>query len=433
MKTSKLKILIVGSGGREHALAWKLRQSKKVAQVFIAPGNAGTAQIGTNIDIAAEDLNSLLSFAQKEKIDLTVVGPEIPLALGIVDLFEKNDLLIFGPSKKAAQIEASKVFAKRFMKKFGIPTGKFRIFSDYQKAKKYLKNCQFPQVVKADGLAAGKGVTVCWNLNEGLMTLKRVMIEKKFGSAGDQVVIEECLFGPEASVICFTDGQTVLPLLAAQDHKPIFDGDKGPNTGGMGAYAPTPLVNKKMMRWIVNKILKPTILGMKKIGHSYKGILYAGLILTTEGPKVLEFNCRFGDPETQPQLMLLKSDLVELILACIKGKLKRKGINWYPGFSVCVVLASKGYPGEYEKGFEIKGLPKREKVNLQIFQAGTRLENGKIITSGGRILGVTSRALDLKQAIKKVYSGVKKIKFKNKYYRTDIGAKAFTFLEWLTG
>lgn len=424
-----MKILIVGSGGREHALAWKISQSKRVKQIFIAPGNAGTDQIGQNVNIAADNLTSLSQFAQKEKIDFTIVGPETPLALGIVDLFEKNGLSIFGPSKKAAQIETSKVFAKRFMKKFKIPTSNFKIFSDYQQAEKYLKTRQFPQVLKADGLAAGKGVSVCWRLTEALEALKKIMIEKKFGSAGNRLIIEERLFGQEASVIAFTDGRTVLPLLAAQDHKPIFDDDKGPNTGGMGAYAPTPQIDEKLMKQITKKILKPTILGMKKIGCPYKGILYAGLMLTHEGPKVLEFNCRFGDPETQPQLMLLKSDLVDLLLACIEGKLKDKKINWYPGFSVCVIIASGGYPEKYQKGFEIKGLTRKARLDLQVFHAGTKLEKGKVVTNGGRVLGVTSRALTLKQAIEKAYSEVKKIKFKNKYHRTDIGAKAFAFYE----
>jgi len=420
-----MKILIVGSGGREHALAWKIKQSKKVSRIFIAPGNAGTAQIGQNIDVAVEDLKSLLHFAQKEKVDLTVVGPEVPLALGIVDSFTKNGLLIFGPSQKAARIEASKVFAKRLMKKFKIPTAAFKVFSNYQKAKKYLKAGRFPIVLKADGLAAGKGVFVCKNLDEALGALRKIMVEKKFGSAGKRLIIEECLSGLEVSVICFTDGQTVLPLLAAQDHKPIFDHDKGPNTGGMGAYAPTPLVDKEVMNQVISQVLKPTISGMKKIGRLYQGILYAGLMLTDDGLKVLEFNCRFGDPETQPQLMLFKSDLVGLMLACIEGGLKNKKIIWHSGYSVCVVLTSGGYPGKYQKGFEMRGLPSRRLPTIQIFQAGTKMANGKLITNGGRVLGVTSRAPSLKQAINKAYTQVRKIKFKNKHYRTDIGAKAF--------
>jgi len=418
-----MKVLIVGSGGREHALAWKLKQSKKVKEVFIAPGNGGTALVGKNINIKTDDPESLLKFAKKEQVDLTIVGPEVSLALGITDLFEKNNLLVFGPSKKAARLESSKVFAKRFMKKFKIPSAGFKVFNDYKKAKKYLKAVDFPRVLKADGLAAGKGVFVCKNFDQAVQALKTIMVEKKFGVAGDRLIVEECLFGQEVSVICFTDGRTVLPLLAAQDHKPIFDNDKGPNTGGMGAYAPTLIVSKKLMKEVVEKVLKPTVLGMRKTGSPYKGILYAGLMLTNKGLRVLEFNCRFGDPETQPQLMLLKSDLVELMLACLKGKLKNKKLIWHPGFSVCLVLASKGYPDKYKKGFFIKGLPKKGSSDLQIFQAGTRSEKNRIITNGGRVLGITSRALTLKKAIKKAYLQAEKIKFKNKYYRSDIGAK----------
>lgn len=421
-----MKILIIGSGGREHALAWKISQSEKVSQIFIAPGNAGTAQIGENISIAANDLPSLLHFSLKEKIDLTIIGPEEPLNLGIVDLFEKNHLLIFGPSKKAAQLETSKVFAKRFMKKFNIPTGEFKVFSDHQKAKKYLKDCQFPRVLKADGLAAGKGVFVCQNLKEALLALEKMMIKKAFGPAGKRVIIEDCLSGQEVSLVSFVDGQNILPLLPAQDHKTIFDNDKGPNTGGMGAYAPIPLASQKLLSQITKQILKPTILGMKKINRPYKGILYTGLMLTPEGPKVLEFNCRFGDPETQPQLMLLKSDLVDLMFACLKGKLKKRKISWHPGFSVCVVLASGGYPNKYQKGFIIKGFPKNTS-QLQVFHSGTKFEKNEIVTDGGRVLGVTSQGKTLKEAIKKAYLIVKKIRFKNKYYRSDIGAKASNF------
>jgi len=420
-----MKILIVGSGGREHALAWKLNQSKKVKQIFIAPGNGGTAFIGQNIEIQAEDLSSLLDFAKKKKIDLTVVGPENPLALGIVDLFEKNKLAIFGPLCQAAQIEASKVFANQFMKEFKIPTADFKVFSVYSRAKKYLKKCSFPKVIKAEGLAAGKGVFVCQNLKEGQQGLKTIMVDKKFAQAGSRVVVEECLFGQEASVICFTDGKKILPLLAAQDHKPVFDGGKGPNTGGMGAYAPTPLVDKETMEKIVEAVLKPTVEGMRKKGVLYKGILYAGLMLTKDGPKVLEFNCRFGDPETQPQLMLLKSDLVDLMLACIKGKLSGKRIVWHPGYSLCLILASGGYPGDYQKGFVIKGLPKKEVAGLKVFQAGTKLEKDSLVTNGGRVLGITSRALTLKKAADKAYQWAEKIDFKDKYFRTDIGKKAF--------
>lgn len=419
-----MKALIVGSGGREHALAWKVKENKRVKEIFIAPGNGGTAEIGRNVGIRADDLKGLVDFAKKEGIDLTVVGPENPLALGIVDLFEENELMIFGPRRKAAQIESSKVFAKRFMKEFGIPTAKFRVFSSYLKAREYLRESRFPKVVKADGLAGGKGVFVCKDLEEGLKALKLIMKEKEFGKAGSRVVIEECLFGEEASVICFTDGEKILPLLAAQDHKAIKDGDEGKNTGGMGAYAPCLMVDREKMREIVKKIFEPVIWGMRKRGSKYKGILYAGLMLTEKGPMVLEFNCRFGDPETQPQLMLLKSDLVDLMECCIRGKLEGKEIKWEKGFSVCVILASEGYPDSYEKGFEIKGLEK-EFDGVIVFHAGTKLKGGKVVTNGGRVLGVTGRGESLKKAIEKTYEAVKKIDFKNKYYRKDIGRKAF--------
>ena len=405
-----MKVLIIGSGGREHALAWKIKQSKQVKKIFIAPGNAGTAILGENVDIKVNDLSGLLNFAKKEKIDLTVVGPEKPLVLGIVDLFEKNNLKIFGPKKKAALLEGSKIFSKKFMKRFKIPTARFKIFTDRRLAKKYLQSADFPLVVKADGLASGKGVAVVQNYQQSLRALT------------DRVVIEECLAGQEVSIICLTDGKTILPLLPAQDHKAVGDNDMGPNTGGIGAYAPVPIVSPTLINQIKREILQPVIIGMKKIGRPYRGVLYAGLMLTKDGPKVLEFNCRFGDPETQPQMMLLKSDLVKLMLACIKGRLKNEAIDFYSGYSVGVVMASGGYPGNYQTGFPITGLP-RNKVNLQTFHSGTKLEAGKIVTNGGRVLCVTPREANLAGAIKAAYKQVKKIKFTNKYYRQDIGKK----------
>ncbi|PIP14665.1 phosphoribosylamine--glycine ligase [Candidatus Roizmanbacteria bacterium CG23_combo_of_CG06-09_8_20_14_all_35_49] len=405
-----MKVLIIGSGGREHALAWKIKQSKQVKKIFIAPGNAGTAILGENVDIKVNDLSGLLNFAKKEKIDLTVVGPEKPLVLGIVDLFEKNNLKIFGPKKKAALLEGSKIFSKKFMKRFKIPTARFKIFTDRRLAKKYLQSADFPLVVKADGLASGKGVAVVQNYQQSLRALT------------DRVVIEECLAGQEVSIICLTDGKTILPLLPAQDHKAVGDNDMGPNTGGIGAYAPVPIVSPTLINQIKREILQPVIIGMKKIGRPYRGVLYAGLMLTKDGPKVLEFNCRFGDPETQPQMMLLKSDLVKLMLACIKGRLKNETIDFYSGYSVGVVMASGGYPGNYQTGFPITGLP-RNKVNLQTFHSGTKLEAGKIVTNGGRVLCVTTREANLAGAIKAAYKQVKKIKFTNKYYRQDIGKK----------
>ena len=409
-----MKVLIIGSGGREHALAWKIKQSKQVKKIYIAPGNAGTAQLGKNVDIKADDLIGLLNFAKKEKIDLTVVGPEEPLVLGIVDLFEKNNLKIFGPSQKAVQLEGSKIFAKKFMRRFKIPTAQFKVFNDLVKAKKYLKTVSFPIVVKADGLAAGKGVVVAKNFPEAKKALTR------------RVVIEECLIGQEVSIICLTDGKTIRILLPAQDHKAVGDNDLGPNTGGIGAYAPVPIVGPALINQIKKEILQPVITGMNQIGRPYQGVLYAGLMLTKAGPKVLEFNCRFGDPETQPQMMMLKSDLVKLILACIKGRLKNEPIDFYPGYSVGVVMASGGYPGNYQTGFPITGLP-RNKINLQTFHSGTKLEAGKVVTNGGRVLCVTTREKDLAGAIKAAYSQVKKIKFRNKYYRHDIGRKGLLY------
>jgi phosphoribosylamine--glycine ligase len=420
-------ILIIGSGGREHALGWKLKQSPAVKKIYFAPGNAGTSQIGENVALNYNDLKGLLNFAKEKKVDLTVVGPEEPLVMGIVDLFKKHGLKIFGPSKKAAQIEGSKIFSKRFMKRFKIPTAKFKVFENYQVAKKYLHQSSFPQVIKADCLAAGKGVIVAKNLNEGLTALKIMMKEKKFGEAGKKVVIEDCLIGQEASIICLTDGQVIKPLLVAQDHKAIFDGDKGPNTGGMGAYAPAPIVNQKLIKEITVKVLKPTIRGMKKIGRPYQGVLYAGIMLTSAGLKVLEFNCRFGDPETQIQLIMLKSDLVKLIEAVMKIKLKNEKIVFYPGASVCVALASGGYPGHYEKGEEIHGLDKIKGKNLVVFHAGTTIKNNKVVTNGGRVLGITSYGKNIKEAIKKVYGviGKKGVFFRKMAYRKDIGQKAF--------
>lgn len=315
---SKIKVLIIGSGGREHALAWKIKQSRLVEKIYIAPGNAGTGRLGQNIDIKIDDLNGLLNFAKKEKIDLTVVGPEGPLVLGIVDLFQKNNLKIFGPNQKAAQLEGSKIFSKKFMKRFKIPTAKFKIFTDRRLAKKYLQTASFPLVIKADGLAGGKGVVVAKNYQQAVRALTA------------KVVIEECLVGQEVSIICLTDGKTILPLLPAQDHKAINDNDQGANTGGMGAYAPVPIVSSTLINEIKRKVLQPVIMGMSKINRPYQGVLYAGIMLTKNGPKVLEFNCRFGDPETQPQMRLLKSDLMELMLVCLQGSLKTKKINFYP-------------------------------------------------------------------------------------------------------
>lgn len=421
-----MKVLVIGSGGREHALAWKLSQSKKVKKIYCAPGNAGTQELAINIALGAEDLKNLVKFAKREKIDLTIVGPDNSLALGIVDKFEKAGLKIFGPNKKAAQIEASKIFAKRFMKKFNIPTADFKVFSDHKKVLTYLHSCSFPQVIKADGLALGKGVSICHSFKEAKKEVEKIMVKKTFGEAGKKIVIEEYLLGQEASILAFADGQIVVPMIPSQDHKQVFDGDKGPNTGGMGCYAPVPIITSKLMRQIIKEVLIPAVKGMRKIGRPYKGILYAGLMVKDNQVKVLEFNARFGDPETQVVLPLLRTDLLEIIESCLSGNLDKIRIKWRKEACVCVVLASGGYPLEYKKGKEIKGLGSFKGVSDSfVFHAGTALnDKHRFVTNGGRVLCVSSVAPSLKQAKNKSYQGVKRISFDGMHYRTDIGMKA---------
>lgn len=425
-----MKILIIGSGGREHALGWKLAQSAgrrpKVKKIYFAPGNAGTNQIGENINIDCEDIDKLLNFALKNKIDLTVVGPEAPLALGIVDLFEKNNLKIFGPTKKAAQLESSKAWAIKFMEKYNIPHPRSFIFEDAKKAINFLESYQGEVVVKADGLAQGKGVLVPKDKKEAKEAVKKNMIEKEFGEAGNKIVIQEKLVGQEVSITAFADGKTVTLMLPAQDHKRVFDNDKGLNTGGMGAYAPVPFVSKKLLKQIEKNILQKTIDGMRKEGVPYKGVLYAGLMINKNEPKVLEFNVRFGDPEAQPIMVLMKSDLLPILFSCLRGNLKKQRVTFRRGSAVCVVLASAGYPGKYKKGEIIYGLDKIGNSHSQIFHAGTATKNGQIITNGGRVLGVTAYGQNIKKAIKRVYEiiGKKVVYFKNMHYRKDIGEKS---------
>jgi phosphoribosylamine--glycine ligase len=420
-----MKILVVGGGGREHALVWKIAQSSKVSKVYCAPGNAGISEQATIIPIHAKDLNGLLEFALKEKIDLTVVGPEDPLTRGIVDLFESKGLLIFGARKKAAEIEGSKAFAKEMMKKYHIPTAFYEIFDNRNEAVKYIRNQGAPIVVKADGLAAGKGVIVCKTVEEAIRSVDQIMVEKVFGNAGNRVVVEEYLVGEEASYIAFTDGKTILPMASSQDHKPILDGDQGPNTGGMGAYSPAPVVTEEVHEKIMEKILRPIIYGMGEEGRPYQGVLYAGLMIHEGHPKVLEFNARFGDPETQPVLMRMKGDMVPILEACMQGTLSRHKIEWDNRASVCVVMASKGYPGSYEKGKVIEGLKEVSRMDgVSVFHAGTSLKEGQIVTSGGRVLGVTGLGEDIPRAIERTYQAVKKISWEGVYYRTDIGYKA---------
>ena len=424
-----MKVLVVGGGGREHALVWKIAKSPKVSRVYCAPGNAGISEQATIVPIKANDLNSLLEFALKEKIDLTVVGPEDPLTQGIVDLFESKDLFIFGANKKAAEIERSKAFAKEMMKKYHIPTAFYEIFDNPKGAVKYIRKQGAPIVVKADGLAAGKGVIICKTVEEAIQSVEKIMVEKIFGEAGNRVVIEEYLVGEEASYIAFTDGKAILPMASSQDHKPIFDGDQGPNTGGMGAYSPAPVVTEEVHERIIEKILRPIIYGMEEEGRTYKGVLYAGLMIHEGHPKVLEFNARFGDPETQPVLMRMKGDIVPILEACMKGTLSQHRIEWDNRPSVCVVMASQGYPGDYEKGKVIRGLKEVSKMEgAFVFHAGTTLKGDQVITNGGRVLGVTGLGEDIPRAIERTYQAVKKISWDGVHYRTDIGQKALCWL-----
>ncbi|HXI09816.1 MAG TPA: phosphoribosylamine--glycine ligase [Thermodesulfobacteriota bacterium] len=419
-----MKVLIIGAGGREHALAWKLRQSKKVSAVFTAPGNPGTRLHGENRMIPAEDVEGLLAFALKEKIDLTVVGPELPLTLGIVDAFTSAGLKIFGPTRRAAELEGSKVFCKELLVKYNIPTAWYKKFEDYEKAASYIDTHDAPYVVKADGLAAGKGVIICKTKKEALDAVDLIIRKKAFGIAGKRVIIEEFLEGEEASFLAVTDGTTVVPLAPAQDHKAIFDGDRGPNTGGMGAYSPAPLVTEALEKEIMDTIMVPTVKAMEAEGRPYKGVLYAGLMISKGRPKVLEFNCRFGDPETQPILMRLEDDLFDLLMAATDVQLNGVTLKWGRP-AVCVVMSSKGYPGDYQKGDAIKGLDEASKLkDVMVFHAGTAMKEGEVVTSGGRVLGVTALGDDIKGAIENAYRAVSLISWDGAYYRKDIGKKA---------
>jgi phosphoribosylamine--glycine ligase len=428
---AKQSVLIIGSGGREHTLAWKIAQSKHVEQVYVAPGNAGTTWPASegiapaeNIPIAAEDFDRLITFAREIEVALTVVGPEVPLADGIVDHFQTADLPIFGPTKAAAQLEASKAFAKTFMAQHNIPTAQYQTFTDYEIARDYLEGRSGPLVIKASGLAAGKGVIMCQNTAEATTALQSIMLDRQFGTAGDEVVIEECLVGPELSVLAFTDGKTVVPLSPARDHKRVFDNDQGPNTGGMGACAPVPDTNPALLASILQTVLQPTIDGMAANGTPYKGVLYAGLMLTADGPKVLEFNCRFGDPETQVIIPLLASDLVEIMLACNEERLDNSAVQLHPGACATVVMASNGYPGSYPKGLAITGVEKANALDgVSVFHAGTTQKDGRLLTNGGRVLAVSATGPTLPAALQQAYNGVDQIHFEGAHYRKDIGGK----------
>ena len=420
-----MKVLVVGGGGREHALVWKIAQSPKVTKIYAAPGNAGIAQLAECTPIKSEDISGLLAFAKSKAIDLTLVGPEGPLSLGIVDEFTKAGLRAFGPSGKAAEIEASKQFSKDLMKKYHIPTAEYGVFTERAAAEAYIREKGAPIVVKADGLAAGKGVVVAETVEEAVKALDLIMSQKAFGAAGDRVVIEECLRGEEASFMAFSDGKTVVPMASSQDHKRVFDADKGPNTGGMGAYSPAPIVTKKLERKVMETIMVPTVRAMEKEGRLFKGVLYAGLMINDGEAKVLEFNARFGDPETQPIMARLETDLIDIIEAILAGSLSKIDIKWKSDPAVCVVMASGGYPGNYEKGKVICGLEKAANVsNVSVFHAGTVFKDGKIVTDGGRVLGVTGLGPVIAAAIDNAYKGVQEISFEGAHFRRDIGARA---------
>lgn len=422
-----MNVLVVGNGGREHALAWKLAQSPRAERVFVAPGNAGTAVDAENVDISASDIPRIVQFAKQNDVGLTIVGPEAPLVAGMVDALQAAGLRAFGPSQAAAELEGSKVFCKNLLRHADVPSADYRVFRDAESAVHYLtERDDIPVVVKANGLAAGKGVIVCVNRAAALEAVERIAGQKEFGTAGDQLVIEERLVGQEASVLAITDGRTILTLPAAQDHKPAHDGDQGPNTGGMGAYCPTPLVSDAMLASVEETVLVPTIHQMKRSRRPFRGILYAGLMLTKSGPKVLEYNVRFGDPECQPLLMRLKSDLLEVLLSAADGRLDEVGtLEWDPRPAVCVVMASEGYPGDYEKGHPIRGLDEVAKLpDVKVFHAGTATVDGQVVNNGGRVLGVTALGDSIAKAKLAAYGAVKGIRWQGAWCRKDISDKA---------
>jgi phosphoribosylamine--glycine ligase len=421
-----LKVLVVGSGGREHAFVWKLSQSSRVTKIFCAPGNAGIARLAKCIDIKADDVDSLLNFAKYEGIDLTVVGPEAPLTKGITDAFIKEGRMIFGVNAAASRLEGSKVFAKEFMLKYGIPTAEYKSFSSYQQAEEYIRLKGAPVVIKADGLAAGKGVFVAETVEEAINALNVIMKDRAFGDAGDKVIIEQCLKGEEASFMVLIDGETILPLASSQDHKRIFDNDEGPNTGGMGAYSPAPVVTKELEEEIMASIMDPIMKGLAREQIKFRGVLYAGLMICDGKPYVLEFNCRFGDPEAQPILMRLESDLYDVMKATAEGRLDQVNLRWKDATSICVVLSSEGYPGEYAKGRIITGLDAfKGRDDIIVFHSGTAAnDSGEFITAGGRVLGVTALGSDIKTAKENAYKAIEKIHFEGMHYRKDIGDRA---------
>ena len=421
-----MKVLVVGSGGREHAICWKLAQSPKVDKLYCAPGNAGIGEIAELVSIGAMELDKLVDFAKNNGIDLTVIGMDDPLVAGVVDKFEAAGLRVFGPRANAAIIEGSKAFSKELMKKYNIPTARYETFDDYDKALEYVKAGSFPVVLKADGLALGKGVLICNSLEEAVEGLNTLMVDKKFGASGSKVVIEEFLTGPEVSVLSFCDGNTVVPMVSAQDHKRAYDNDQGLNTGGMGTFSPSRIYTEDIAKECMETIFKPTVAALNAEGRQFKGIIYFGLMLTKDGPKVIEYNARFGDPETQVILPRLKSDLCEIFEACIDGTLDKLNVEWYDNAACCVVLASGGYPESYTKGYEITGLEDvKSRDDIVVFHAGTALKDGKYVTNGGRVLGITGIGKDLDDAIRIAYEGVNIVTFENVHYRKDIGIKKY--------
>lgn len=419
-----MKVLVVGSGGREHTLVWKIAQNEQVIELYCAPGNGGISNIAKCVPVKAMDIDGMISFSKEKGIDLVVVAPDDPLAAGMVDALEKEGIRAFGPRKNAAIIEGSKAFAKDLMKKYNIPTAKYEVFEKSSDALEYLKNQEFPIVIKADGLALGKGVIIAQNFEEAKDAVVNIMEDKAFGEAGNKVVVEEFMVGPEVSVLAFTDGKTVKPMVSSQDHKRALDNDQGLNTGGMGTFSPSRIYTKEMADYCMEKLFKPTVEAMNKEGRKFKGILYFGIMVTADGPKVLEYNARFGDPETQVVIPRLKTDLIEIFDAIIDEKLDEVNIEWDDNAAVCVIMASGGYPQKYQTGYEITGLDEAQRdANTVVFHAGTKCENAKYYTAGGRVLGVTAVESNLDLAIKKAYEGVAKISFKDMHYRRDIGVK----------
>jgi phosphoribosylamine---glycine ligase len=420
-----MKVLVIGGGGREHAIVWKLSQSRSVDKIYCCPGNAGIAEIAECINVNQNDFNALLDFVKYEWIDLTIVGPEDPLSKGIVDLFEREGRKILGPTKAAAQLESSKVFSKELMRSHSIPTAEYRVFTSYLHAEEYIRFKGTPIVIKADGLAAGKGVFIANSMDEAMDALKTIMKDKAFGDAGNKVIVEDCLSGEEASYMVFTDGKTIVPMVSSQDHKRIFDGDKGPNTGGMGAYSPAPVMTGELEKVVIEKIMKPTIRALRSEGINYKGILYAGLMIDKGIPQVLEFNCRLGDPETQPVLSRLKTDFMEVAMAVAEERLSDINIEWNNDPAVCVVLSSSGYPGQYRKGDVITGLDEANKMEgVHVFHAGTTFKDDHIVTAGGRVLGVTAIGKDIATAKSRAYEAAGKIHYDGMHYRKDIADRA---------